>query len=94
MHRGRNETLKQSLETHHQELQAAHKFFMDITNKCSKEWTEITELEGRLPQLTADEQEKLAMMKHKFSLVLSADYQMGKLVPYRGLSPQPGSTKS
>ena len=31
-------------------------------------------------------------MEHKFNLVLSADYQMGKLVPYWGQSPQPGST--
>jgi len=36
--------------------------------------------------------EKLVTMKHKFNLVLSADYQMGKLVPYWGQSPQPGST--
>jgi len=32
------------------------------------------------------------MLKHKFNLMVSADYQMGKLVPYRGESPQPGST--
>ncbi len=31
-------------------------------------------------------------MKSKFVLVLAADYQMSKLVPYWGLSPQPGST--
>ena len=84
--------LKQSLERHRQEAAGAHKYFMDVTKKCSKEWAEIVELEGKLPDLTGDEEEKLAVMKHKFNLVLSADYQMGKLVPYWGQSPQPGST--
>lgn len=65
---------------------------MNVTKKCSEEWAEIVELEGRLPELTGDEKEKLVTMKHKFNLVLSADYQMGKLVPYWGQSPQPGST--
>lgn len=62
--------LKQSLERHRQESEGAHKYFMDITKKCSKEWAEI-ELEGRLPELTGDEEEKLAklaVMKHKFNL--------------------------
>ena len=84
--------LKQSLERHRQEAAGAHKYFMDVTKKCSKEWAEIVELEGKLPDLTGDEEEKLAVMKHKFNLVLSADYQMGKLVPSWGQSPQPGST--
>ena len=30
--------------------------------------------------------------KHKFTLVLSADYQRAKLIPYWGHSPQPGPT--
>ena len=63
--------LKQSLERHRQESEGAHKYFMDVTKKCSKEWAEIVELEGRLPELTGDEEEKLAklaVMKHKFNL--------------------------
>ena len=39
------------------------------------------------------EQEKDSkMLKHNFTAVLSADYQMQKLVPYWGKSPQPGAT--
>jgi len=38
------------------------------------------------------DEERLTVMKSKFKLVLAADYQMSKLVPYWGLSPQPGST--
>ena len=35
--------------------------------------------------------EGLAVLKHRFNLVVSADYQMSKLVPYWGMSAQPGS---
>ena len=37
-------------------------------------------------------EEELTLLKCKFVLLLSADYQMNKLVPHWGLSPQPGST--
>lgn len=40
--------LKQSLERHRQEAAGAHKYFMDVTKKCSKEWAEIVELNGKL----------------------------------------------
>ena len=41
-----------------------------------------------LPTVTVsfEENEWLALMKHKFSIVLSANYQMNKLVPHWGLS--------
>lgn len=32
------------------------------------------------------------MLKHRFNPVVSADCQMSKLVPYWGMSAQPGST--
>ncbi len=83
--------LKQSLEVHRQESAEAYKYFMDVTKKCKTDWAEIVELDGR-PELTDDKEEKLVAMKHKFNLVLSADYQMGKLIPYWGQSPQPAST--
>ena len=40
--------LKHSLECHCQELEGSHKYFMDVTKKCSEEWAEIVELEGCL----------------------------------------------
>jgi len=49
--------LKQSLEHHRQKSEGSHKYFMDVTKKCSEEWAEIVELEGRLPELTGDEKE-------------------------------------
>lgn len=42
--------------------------------------------------LSTEEEEELASKKHVFTLVLSADYQQSKLIPYRGSSAQPGST--
>lgn len=83
--------LNQSLERHRQVAQGAHKYFLDVAKKCSTEWREIKQLEEKLPR-TSEEDEKLAVMKHKFNVVLAADYQMSKLGPYWGLSPQPGST--
>ena len=41
---------------------------------------------------TEEEESELTRLHHKFTLLLSADYQMSKLVPYWGLPPQPGST--
>lgn len=69
----------------------SHQYFVYVTEQCAKEWADINELE-RKSSLTNDEEEQLAVLKHKFNVVLSADYQMSKLVPYWGFSPQPGST--
>ena len=51
----------------------------------------MTKLEMK-STLNDDEKERLAIIKNGFNLVLSADYQMAKLVPYWGLTAQPGST--
>ena len=42
--------------------------------------------------MSDDESEELASLKNGFDLVLCADYQMCKLVPYWGHSAQPGCT--
>lgn len=44
--------------------------------------------EARTAEQIADLQKK----QHAFSLVLSADYQQAKLIPYWGFTAQPGST--
>lgn len=49
-------------------------------------------LESQSSSATEDQRRQLSAKKHTFTLVLSADYQMQKLVPYWGQSPQPGST--
>ena len=56
-------------------------------------WDRILELEAK-SNLEQDEEKELDVLKNSFSLVLSVDYQMSKLVPYWGQSAQPGSTNS
>ena len=59
-------------------------------------WGRILELEAKsnLEQDEEEELEELDVLKNSFSLVLSVDYQMSKLVPYWGQSAQLGSTNS
>ena len=40
----------------------------------------------------ANDEEERASLQRRFTLTLSVDYQMSKLVPHWGFSPQPGST--
>ena len=61
-----------------------------MTDKCKQQWEEIKQLEAK--SHTAEEDEQLQTLKNTFTLVLSADYQMNKLIPYWGRSPQPGQT--
>ncbi len=84
-------SVKQSLENHEQDAQRAHTYYMDVTQHCKKDWSEIQELEAK-STLSEDERDRLTALKNSFNLVVSADYQMAKLVPYWGLSSQPGST--
>ncbi len=84
-------SVKQSLENHKQDAQRAHTYYMDVTQRCKKNWSEIQELEAK-STLSEDERDRLTALKSSFNLVVSADYQMAKLVPYWGLSSQPGST--
>ena len=83
-------SFKQALERHRHEAEKVHKYYVEATKSCRAEWATITELHGRSSRTTEGE-ERSTVMK-KFNLVLAVGYQMSKLVPYWGLSPQPGST--
>jgi len=65
--------------------------YRSVTDKCKNEWKKITELESKVNR-TSEEEQTVDGLKYSFTLVLSADYQMNKLLPYWGESPQPGST--
>ena len=80
--------LKQSQENHRDEAQKSHSYYQKVTTQCAVEWEEITSLGS----LTRVEKGKLTRLKKKFNLVICADYQMCKLVPYWGMSAQSGST--
>lgn len=83
--------IKQQNENHRAEANQSHAYYVEVTSRCSSEWTEITSLEEK-PTLTDEEKVKLDGLKNRFTLVLCADFQMGKLIPYWGFSAQPGST--
>ena len=64
--------------------------YRNVTDKCKNDWEMIAQSE-RKGNRTSEEQ-TLDGLKHSFTLVISADYQMNKLLPHWGESPQPGST--
>ena len=83
--------IRQSLENHRKQAEKSHEYYTAIIKKCSTKWTRIVELEQK-SELSTDEREELAVLHNSFQVVIAADYQMSKLVPYWGQSPQPGST--
>lgn len=80
--------LKNVNENHRQEAQKSHKYHVEVTTHCTSEWKEIQELEENA---SLNDDKKSAGLKNKFNLVLCADYQMCKLVPYWSMNAQPGS---
>ena len=83
--------LQSAQELHKQTALKSHKQHQDIVNRCNTQWKRIQELKSLLTRDT-DEQEELTRLCNLFSLPISADYQMSKLVPSWGVSPQPGIT--
>ena len=49
----------------------------------------MKELEAK-STLSDSEKDRFAVLRNGFNLVISADYQMAKIVPYWGLTAQPG----
>ena len=79
------------METHREHALKSHESYIAALARCKQNWKEITDLETK-DSKTDEQEEKLVQLKHCYTAVISADYQMSKLVPYWGLSPQPGST--
>ena len=74
--------ISEKLQTHKDHAQKSHTYYTDVIKQCKQKWSDMEKLS----------QSELDTARHSFTLVLSADYQMQKLVPYWGFSPQPGST--
>lgn len=83
--------LQGGLKSHRQTAQKSYQAYVKVMSRCASDWKLIKELEEKT-MLSDDERERLATLKHKFNLVLCANYQQCKLVPYWGMSDQPGST--
>ncbi len=58
----------------------SHEYYTEVTAKCNQTWKETTDLEGK-DERTHDEEDNLAHLKHCYTAVLSANYQMSRLVP-------------
>ena len=81
------------LADHKKVASKAQEFYHYTIEKCQNDWKQIQELEGITATSRSSEQsDMLDRKKRAFTLVLSADYQQAKLIPYWGSSAQPGST--
>lgn len=82
---------QQELEEHKQEAAKSHKYYKEMVERCSKQWKTIQNLEEKTV-LSVKEESELTNLKTTFTMTIDADYQMSKLIPYWGYSPQPAST--
>ncbi len=83
----------EDLKLHKQDASKAQDFYRETTEKCKNDWEQIKHLEAIPPELRSEDQQScLSRKKQAFTLVLSADYQQAKLIPYWGYPAQPGST--
>ena len=83
--------IEQELKGHKAIATESQAFYRETTSKCFQMWNDIEALMKKTV-LSAAEEELLDSKKHAFTLILSADYQQSKLIPYWGNSAQPGST--
>lgn len=84
--------LDDELSAHREAATKSRDEYKRVIEKSKKEWDEIMKLTNLDRVLTPSERDRLTMLKHCFTLTISADYQQSKLIPYWGRSEQPGST--
>ena len=75
--------IETELKKHKDEARESMLMYKSMTEKCKGQWNKMKGLEAK--SCSADEQATLEDLKHGFTLVLSADYQMNKLLPYWGI---------
>ena len=78
--------LEKNLQDHKTDAHKAYEYYKECIKRCQDQWENLVLLEE------SGDSEELECKKHTFTAVLSADYQMSKLIPHWGYSPQPGST--
>ena len=84
-------SINSRLEAHRQSAKKSHDYYLETKKRCTQQWTDIVSLEAK-ENRSQEESDELERLRHNYTAVLSADYQMQKLVPYWGKSPQPGAT--
>lgn len=80
-HERLQEEAAEKLIEHKRIAQKALEHYRFTVEKCGKDWTAINDLNASA---------RLNQLEESFELVLSADYQMTKLIPHWGYSDQPG----
>ena len=85
------EQAETALAEHKQEAQEALEHCKFATQKCKCDWKAIVDLASK-EDLNAASQARLQALQESFTLVLSADYQMTKLVPFWGATAQHAMT--
>jgi hypothetical protein len=90
-HEELQKTAESELKEHKKLAQEALEHYKFTTGKCKRDWQAIVSLASR-ENLDELGQRQLQTLKESFVLVLSADYQMSKLIPFWGSSAQPGMT--
>ena len=73
--------LTKAQQEHLQDAKLARNFYNKMVARCKEQWGRLSTAEGAT-----------STNRHTFTLVLSADYQQAKLIPYWGRSPQSAST--
>ena len=77
------ESLEVEHEKHCEEARLSHEYYLEQIQKCKRAMDKINE---------ASDDDEADQLRSRFTLVISTDYQMNKLTPHWGYSPQPGST--
>ena len=80
-------SLEDSLEEHRTKARLSHEQHIELKKRCKEAMEKIKSIEQ-----CSETNEELTLLKPKFTLTMSADYQMSKLIPHWGFSPQSGST--
>ena len=81
------EQLQSSFDTHKEGTSDSHKCHNEAIKRCKDTWSKMVELENKSG---AEDNNELQRLKASFILVICAEYQQSKLIPYWGNSPQPG----
>ena len=88
--RKNKEDLENDMEEYRRVARESLQHYRQLKERCEEQWKEIIKLEST-PSFP-ERDEKLKNLQSTFTLLLSADYQMSKLLPYWGYSAQPSST--
>ena len=80
-------SLEDLLEEHRTKARLSHEQYIELKKGCKEAMEKIKSIEQ-----CSETNEELTLLKPKFTLTMSADYQVSKLIPHWGFSPQPGST--